>query len=743
VTDDELRLLASRYYDPETKLYNFLQFHSDIGKLGGASPASGLQVESAFGDKDKEKSANLESVFNKLRVIAFRDGIRTTEFFQDHDKLRSGLITTNQFVCGLSLCCGKSLQLSRDGIQLLVDHYQTPDGRVQYRDFCETMENAFNEPELEKKPTHEVVRPLRGTLAWAPNCLSPAEESHLSDILAYLSDIVRKRRLLLYPLFRDFDRGKGYTRRVTKTQFSRILHFMSLQLTDEDVKVICQKFEDTTSGDVNYSAFIQAIDPEYTGQVIETEKTAVEKPQSVVGAVMTSLTDEELLELIDRIKYFVKINRIRVCEFFQDFDPLKSASITKGQFRQGIDAMGFSRITPAQFESLSLRYSDPKRRDCILWTQFVTEIESVFTKLNLEAMPTHRVTHPDDFTMTRYGARDWKVMSDRDKEVLEDALMRIRERMSQRRELAKPCFQDFDKHNHGYVTAAQFKQCLSCLGLVTSEKETSLIEERFSDDKGVNYMSFLAEVQGVHKEQPKHEEFMRTLQALQKSKAKALIPDTTVNIEDLMIKLKTKVSRERIRVLEFMRDYDKLRTGRMLKTAFPRALDLCLFQLTQPEVDALIARYEYSADPAYVEYLRFSDDIEEIFTVKGLEKAPTLDVHQFIPPVAIDQNVLTPKEHMTLDLTMHRLAERVRVRSIQVIPLFEDYDRVHIGSVSRTQFRRVLNELELSSLVSEHEFKVLYKHFDVNVGGRDDVNYIAFCDMINTYAESVWREKMQ
>jgi hypothetical protein len=29
---------------------------------------------------------------------------------------------------------------------------------------------------------------------------------------------------------------------------------------------------------------------------------------------------------------------------------------------------------------------------------------------------------------------------------LEDALMRIRERMSQRRELAKPCFQDFDKN---------------------------------------------------------------------------------------------------------------------------------------------------------------------------------------------------------------------------------------------------------------------------------------------------------
>ena len=47
------------------------------------------------------------------------------------------------------------------------------------------------------------------------------------------------------------------------------------------------------------------------------------------------------------------------------------------------------------------------------------------------------------------------------------------------------------------------------------------------------------------------------------------------------------VSRERIRVLEFMRDYDKLRSGRMLKTSFRRALDLCRFELRESEVSML------------------------------------------------------------------------------------------------------------------------------------------------------------
>ena len=47
---------------------------------------------------------------------------------------------------------------------------------------------------------------------------------------------------------------------VTKTQFGRILHFLSLNIAAEDLKLICLKFEDPASGDVNYPAFVQAVD---------------------------------------------------------------------------------------------------------------------------------------------------------------------------------------------------------------------------------------------------------------------------------------------------------------------------------------------------------------------------------------------------------------------------------------------------------------------------------------------------
>ena len=47
------------------------------------------------------------------------------------------------------------------------------------------------------------------------------------------------------------------------------------------------------------------------------------------------------------------------------------------------------------------------------------------------------------------------------------------------------------------------------------------------------------------------------------------------------------VFKERVRVHEWLRDYDKLRSGRMPKHNFRRALDLCKFDLEESELNIL------------------------------------------------------------------------------------------------------------------------------------------------------------
>ena len=82
-------------------------------------------------------------------------------------------------------------------------------------------------------------------------------------------------------------------------------------------------------------------------------------------------------------------------------------------------------------------------------------------------------------------------------------------------------------------------------------------------------------------------------------------------------------------------------------------------------------RYQSAKDPSQVDYMRFSDEIESIFTCKDLEKTPTAEVVQFVPPVDVNMYVLSPEEEQTLQKTMHRLAERVRGPCSTSLPLFE------------------------------------------------------------------------
>ena len=46
----------------------------------------------------------------------------------------------------------------------------------------------------------------------------------------------------------------------------------------------------------------------------------------------------------------------------------------------------------------------------------------------------------------------------------------------------------------------------------------------------------------------------------------------------------------------------------------------------------------------------------------------------------------------------------------------------------------------MGGLVNALEFGILYRKFDVKVGGRNDVNYITFCEMIDDYAQTKWSD---
>jgi len=738
--DPDIQTLIDKYRDGNTNLINYINLQKALEDLDSDDspilpPASAAQPP----PKTPRKLLSVEKLLEKVQLRVYKDGIRTTEFFIDHDKLRSGYITKNQFVIGLTLICGMRCPLSREDMELITNHYSGSNGRVCYRDFCFFMENAFNVPHLETNPTATVYRPSVGALSHTENKLPPHEETQVQYVLDVLRDYVLRRRItMLYPFFKDFDRGKLFSRGVTKDQFRRLLNFFEVELTPTDCDLICKKFEEPNGTDVNYPAFVQAIDMDYRC----TKDPKDEKKEAQANAWPTTPRSPKLHpelvdipKLLERLQCEVKVYRNRVCEHFKDFDNLKSGSITKSLFKRGISSLQVYKqhtLTQNEIEALCIYYRDPKVVGNVKWSKFEEDVEKVFTERNLEKKPTFQVQPIDHITLNSW--RDGPTVSATTSSIADVAIQRMMSQIAQRRIRTKPCFQDFDRHNTGYVTGSQFEQGLNYLGLESNEEERKALKALFSDSKGFNYIKLFDHLEPIVNETPKYEKNFKELPVLNKFREERkanLRPHGLTTINGVLDRIKTLVMKKRIRVLEFFKDYDKLKSGRITRVNFTRALDLCHFELTSKEVNLIADSFASPTDSSFVDYLKFSDEIESIFTVKGLEKLPTAMVVQFKVMPEWLKNNLTPTIQLVYNAAMDRLACFVKTRRMQLYPMFEDYDKCRNGTVTYSQFRRVLSVLSLAvNIADEVEYHALEQKYSVNVGGMTVFNYLAFCDDI-------------
>lgn len=132
----------------------------------------------------------------------------------------------------------------------------------------------------------------------------------------------------------------------------------------------------------------------------------------------------------------------------------------------------------------------------------------------------------------------------------------------------------------------------------------------------------------------------------------------------------------------------------------------------------------------FVEYRQFCRDMETCDVRHHMEMDPLAPPVDYKLPSNLYSNELSPDLEPIFEMTMNRIAEHIRRTRTQLHPLFEDYDRVHNGTVSRSQFHRVLSELEMGGLLNEQEFRLIFTKFGIRRGGQFDVNYLSFCEIV-------------
>ena len=74
--------------------------------------------------------------------------------------------------------------------------------------------------------------------------------------------------------------------------------------------------------------------------------------------------------------------------------------------------------------------------------------------------------------------------------------------------------------------------------------------------------------------------------------------------------------------------------------------------------------------------------------------------------------------------TLKEFQQVIRQTRVHMRPIFQDFDTSRTGHVSRNQFFRVLNQLNLAP--SEEAIRLLLKRY-IDKGNMEEVNYMDFC----------------
>ncbi len=123
---------------------------------------------------------------------------------------------------------------------------------------------------------------------------------------------------------------------------------------------------------------------------------------------------------------------------------------------------------------------------------------------------------------------------------------------------------------------------MAILDLIGSEAEIAAVAAKFIDDFGFSYVKFMNELQPTIVEEPKYSKFQQELADLNANKVLEEFRPAK-NVQGVLKKIKDLVLKKRVRIYEWLRDHDKLNSGRLPKETFRRAFDLCNFEVKEAE----------------------------------------------------------------------------------------------------------------------------------------------------------------
>jgi Ca2+-binding EF-hand superfamily protein len=189
------------------------------------------------------------------------------------------------------------------------------------------------------------------------------------------------------------------------------------------------------------------------------------------------------------------MKRVRIEEFFIDFDKLRKGKVTKNQFQSILSMLNFN-LTKYEFDSLAAKYRTADPEEMFNYKDFCACINGAFTTYGIQKAPLAKV-NAVTVENTELARRKYLDLTQEEADSINGILAEYRKAVTIKRIHLKPMFQDFDITKNQHVTKHQFLRTLGQLGVSTSENVLNVLLKAYMD-KGnvdeVNYFDFCNDV---------------------------------------------------------------------------------------------------------------------------------------------------------------------------------------------------------------------------------------------------------
>jgi Ca2+-binding EF-hand superfamily protein len=456
--------------------------------------------------------------------------------------------------------------------------------------------------------------------------------------------------------------------------------------------------------------------------------------------------DALITDLIHKIQMYVMPRRIRMNEFFLNFDPLKSGRCTRVQFGRALNTAGFKQITDVETERLVDHFTETGPRvqkpQVVNYKKFCEAVEKIFNDGDI-TFKSGALSMSDGFkqsfndSMFKASATSFMPNDVEDNEKMDHIMHRVATLCKSKGFVFKYLYHDFERSSSaspsninprrgGKCTENQFRR------LFPFKKEMppgdiDLLVDRYKTPGGdVHFLAIHNDISEVLSPEPPP--FPQSPLYLK--------PDGTtwdhMNLNPVK-KIQSKVVERRIRLSDTFKDFDPLRKGFCTAGQFKTALTILNLAKEIDRNDFAHIVDAYSRDDGMFCHALFIRDVDAAFSVPGLEKEPLattpLPDASTTAPGRRNRMNISSSTRAKINALEDKIRSRVVKRRVLMKPMFEDMDKARKGLVSRNQFLRVMGSL-LNFDITTEEVSLLSMYY-CDRGNHNDFNYREFlqaCD---------------